>query len=89
MQMCALFFYLRYVELCITLKLDEELQMDKKKELINAVLDRVQESDGKKKLMCAEAFELAQQLDVEIPEIGRICNQHNIKIYKCQLGCFA
>lgn len=81
--------HLRYVELYITITLNEEVQMDKKKELINTVLDRVQESEGKKKLMCAEAFKLAQQLGVEIPEIGRICNQHNIRICKCQLGCFA
>ncbi len=62
--------------------------MEKKQELTDAVLSRAQESDGKKKLTCAEAFELARQLKVEIPEIGRICNQHNIRICKCQLGCF-
>ena len=39
---------------------------------------------GKGKL----AFELAKKYDVEIIEIGRICNEHNIKICKCQLGCF-
>jgi len=62
--------------------------MGKKEELINAAVGRVREIDGIKKLTCAEAFELAQEFKVEIAEIGRICNQHNIKIRKCQLGCF-
>jgi len=63
--------------------------MGGKEELISAVLERAQESDGKKKLNCAEAFELAQEFEAEIIEIGRICNQNNIRICKCQLGCFA
>ncbi len=66
-------------------------QMDKKEELLNAILkfvDNGQLSEGKKRLTCAEAFELAKKCDVEIIEIGRMCNQHNIKICKCQLGCF-
>ncbi len=63
--------------------------MGKEEELIKAVLERAEEIDGKKKLACAEAFELAQEFEVEVIEIGRICNRHNIRIRKCQLGCFA
>lgn len=63
--------------------------MSKEEELIKAVLERAEEIDGKKKLACAEAFELAQEFEVEVIEIGRICNRHNIRIRKCQLGCFA
>jgi len=63
--------------------------MDKAEELIKAVLERAEEIDGKKKLACAEAFELAKEFEVEVIEIGRICNRHNIRIRKCQLGCFA
>lgn len=65
--------------------------MDKKEELLNAILeftDKGQPSEDKKRLSCTEAFELAKIYDVEIIEIGRICNEHNIKICKCQLGCF-
>jgi hypothetical protein len=62
--------------------------MGKAQDLTNAVLEQAQELDERKKLMCAEAFELAQQFDVEVIEIGRICNRHNIRICKCQLGCF-
>ncbi len=66
--------------------------MDKKEELVNVVLKSVnsgQQSDDQKRLTCAEAFELTKKLEMEIIEIGRIYNQHNIKICKCQLGCFA
>lgn len=62
--------------------------MGRIEELINAVLERSQISDDRGKLSCAEAFELAEQFEVEIIEIGRICNRHNVRICKCQLGCF-
>ena len=62
--------------------------MDKEQELINAVLERAQGPGGDKKLTCAEAFELALKFETEIIEIGHICNQHSIRICKCQLGCF-
>lgn len=65
--------------------------MGKAEELINAVLESAsggQEVGGRKKLACTKAFELAQEFGVEVIEIGRICNQHNIRIHKCQLGCF-
>jgi len=63
--------------------------MDKKEELVNAVLEQSQKPNGRKRLTCTEAFELAQEFEVEPVEIGRVCNQHNVKICKCQLGCFA
>jgi len=63
--------------------------MGKVRDLTNAVLERAQELDKRKRLTCAEVFELAQEFEVEVIEIGRICNQHNIRICKCQLGCFA
>ena len=66
-------------------------QMDKKDELLNAILNLAsngQTSGEKKKISCAEAFKLARKYKTEIIEIGHICNEHNIKIRKCQLGCF-
>ena len=69
-----------------------EVQMSKEEDLINAVLESAsggQEIDDRKKLACAEAFELAQEFEVEVIEIGRICNRNNIRVCKCQLGCFA
>jgi hypothetical protein len=63
--------------------------MDKNEKLVNAVLERAQETDGTKKLACAEAFKLARKFQTEVIQIGRICNQQKIKICKCQLGCFS
>jgi len=62
--------------------------MSNESELVNAVIEAAIEIDGRKKLACAEAFRLAEQLDVKVLEIARICNTSNIKICKCQLGCF-
>jgi hypothetical protein len=63
--------------------------MDKNEKLVNAVLERAKETDGTKKLACAEAFKLARKFQTEVIQIGRICNQKKIKICKCQLGCFS
>lgn len=62
--------------------------MGEEKDLAKAVLERAQESDGKRWLTCAEAFELAREFQAEIIEIGRICNRQDIRICKCQLDCF-
>jgi len=62
--------------------------MDKSKDLVKGVLERAQETDGKKKLACAEAFKLAREFQVAPIEVGRICDHQKIKICKCQLGCF-
>ena len=65
--------------------------MANKEDLLNAILkctSNKQPSGDKKRLTCAEAFGLAKKYKVEIIKIGHICNEHNIKICKCQLGCF-
>ena len=62
--------------------------MNQNTELIDAVIEKAVEADGKKKLNCADAFELAERFNVKIIEIGRICNRNKIRIGKCQLGCF-
>lgn len=40
------------------------------------------------KMPCAKAFLLAKQLDLSLKEIGDFCNEENIRIKNCQLGCF-
>ncbi len=60
--------------------------MDKKEQLVEAVLRSA--NGDREKLACAEAFALAEKYEANIAEIGRICNQNNVKICKCQLGCF-
>ena len=66
--------------------------MNTKEQLVDAVLKSAKgqhQSDDRKELTCADAFELAKKYEAEIIEIGRICNQNKIRICKCQLGCFA
>lgn len=65
--------------------------MNKEEQLIDAVLKSAKksgDSDDRKRLTCAEAFKLAKEHEAKIIEIGRICNQNNIRIHRCQLGCF-
>jgi hypothetical protein len=42
--------------------------------------------DGK--LPCAKAFQLSVELDLSLREIGRFCNEEDIRVKNCQLGCF-
>ena len=62
--------------------------MSDNEELVKAVFQRARDVEGKKVLNCAEAFRLARESSAEMGEIGRICNEQNIRICNCQLGCF-
>ena len=44
--------------------------------------------DGKFKLPCKRAFQLSEEHNLSLKEIGDICNAEGIKIINCQLGCF-
>ncbi len=41
-----------------------------------------------KHIACADAFKIAQDLDVPLADVGRTCNELGIKVMQCQLGCF-
>lgn len=62
--------------------------MNESKELIDAVNAAATEENGKLKLACADAFKLAEKFNAKLTDIGHICNQQNIRIRRCQLGCF-
>ncbi len=62
--------------------------MDEQSEITEAVTGAAKDIEGKKRLACAQAFELASGLDVPLSQIGEICNDNDIKICSCQLGCF-
>ena len=55
-----------------------------KEKLIAAVTKA--STDGR--LTCEKAHELGKELDVSLEEIGAVCNELNIRIKDCQLGCF-
>ncbi|MBF0544307.1 MAG: hypothetical protein HQM08_07735 [Candidatus Riflebacteria bacterium] len=44
--------------------------------------------NGKKRLPCPCAFNISQELNISLKEIGEICESLGIKISSCQLGCF-
>ncbi len=56
----------------------------KKKELKEKILASAQ--DGR--LACPEAFAIASQLNCPRAEVGKMCNELEVKIAECQLGCF-
>ncbi len=52
------------------------------------VIDAIQRASENNRLSCEKAHELSQLLKVSLQEIGAICNDVNIRIDSCQLGCF-
>jgi hypothetical protein len=52
------------------------------------VLEAALEREGRKTISCARAFRLHQQQNIPLAEIGRICDENDIRICACQLGCF-
>ncbi|MFZ5645176.1 MAG: hypothetical protein ACOY46_16495 [Bacillota bacterium] len=60
--------------------------------MVSADKERIKEAVIKaakdKRLSCTVARKLAKDLGVTPGEIGDTCNQLNIKIFSCELGCF-
>ena len=56
--------------------------------LVRLVMSAARRSNGRSTLPCVEAFRLARTHKIGLRRIGRICNEHNIGIVRCQLGCF-
>ncbi|MFA5867220.1 MAG: hypothetical protein WC891_04575 [Actinomycetota bacterium] len=52
------------------------------------VLNKVKEAAGDNGLSCPEARKLADDLGVAPKVIGDACNQIDVKIKNCALGCF-
>jgi len=57
-------------------------------ELINEILKQTFKEKDAIKLTCARALKIAGQFGVKPSEVGSICNDRNIKLCQCQLGCF-
>jgi hypothetical protein len=53
-----------------------------------SIIEVVRKAAGENRLSCEKARELAEELNVPVSEIGRVCNVLKIKITACQLGCF-
>ena len=55
-----------------------------KEELYQEILKRAQVG----KIACRQCFEVARECDVSLKIIGEVCNENDIHIRACQLGCF-
>ena len=53
-----------------------------------ALMEAVRKSAHGGRLTCERAHELGKEHDVPLQEVGAVCNELNIKISACQLGCF-
>lgn len=60
--------------------------MDQK--IVQTVISKAVKEGDKLKLSCSGAFNIAEEYRVSPAVIGKICNEQNIRICKCQLGCF-
>lgn len=58
------------------------------KEVIVIIREAAVPVEGKLKLPCRKAFQIADEHSLTLKEIGDICNAEGIKIINCQLGCF-
>ena len=62
--------------------------MSSNEALVAAVKAAASDGDGRTVLRCSDAFKLAEEHAVEVGVIGQICNEINVRIVQCQLGCF-
>ena len=50
--------------------------------------NRLHKASKENRIHCSSALAIAKSLGVTPKEVGRTANKVNIKISKCQLGCF-
>lgn len=52
------------------------------------LLEKIKEMFPSGKASCSQAREAAAKLNIELQEMGELCNLAGIKIFACELGCF-
>ena len=57
-------------------------------ELLTAIRALTFEDGDKTKLTCTAAFQIAATSPATLTDVGRVCNENDVRITKCQLGCF-
>lgn len=60
------------------------IYMDKNQQLE----ERIKQVAKEGKISCAQARKVAVEFDVAPRKIGELCNQIEVKICACELGCF-
>ena len=54
----------------------------------NEIEKLVHNATKENRILCSVAQAIAKSLGIPYQEVGRIANELDIKISKCQLGCF-
>lgn len=57
-------------------------------QLDQAIADAVRKGSVGKKVLCTEAFRIAEEMGIEPSDVGRTLDLLEMKIIKCQLGLF-
>ncbi len=52
------------------------------------VLAKLKEVAEEGKISCTQARQVAADSGLELKEIGKLCDDNDLKIYACELGCF-
>jgi hypothetical protein len=52
------------------------------------IVEKLKELSDDSKITCTDARKLAEDLQVEPIEVGKLCDEMKIKIIGCELGCF-
>lgn len=58
--------------------------MDKKETIIKELKTLAEDN----RISCTVARQLAEDLQVSPREVGEMCDELNIRIFACELGCF-
>lgn len=58
--------------------------MDKKEIIIKKLREKAEDN----RISCSMARKLAEDLQVSPRQIGTMCDELNIRIFACELGCF-
>lgn len=58
------------------------------KEILELIRKNLVSVNDKQKLTCKTAWNLATQYDIPLKKIGELCDNNDIKICDCSLGCF-
>ena len=56
--------------------------------LRNLIKERILEIAQNNRLQCTEALAISTSIGVHSKDVGEVANELEIKISKCQLGCF-
>ncbi|HZK44424.1 MAG TPA: hypothetical protein VFC73_09125 [Syntrophomonadaceae bacterium] len=52
------------------------------------ILTKIKESAVEGKISCTDARQLAADFNIELGKMNDLCDEIEIKIYACELGCF-